>query len=168
LPEARLERKLAIPMESAVQALGSLLHAIARQEGPWRGFALHVGFGDLHLPDVGYVAVPIHLSVEKDADRPHAFAIAFASAHLPAAFPGLRGRMEVLPGSLGESALRLTGTYELPMPLFGKFFDTAFMPGVAERSLENFIDEIAAACEAHVNRREADYARYHFYARPMR
>ncbi len=164
MPEIRLERKLTIPLESAVEALGSLLRAIAAQEGPWRGFALHVAFGDLHLPDVGYVAVPIHLTVEKEPDKPHAFAIAFTSSQLPAAFPGLRGTMEVLPGSLGESSLRLTGTYELPMPLFGKLFDAAFMPGIAERSLENFIDEIAAACEAHVNRREADYARYHFYA----
>jgi hypothetical protein len=168
LPDVRLERKLAIPIESATEAVGSLLHAIARQEGPWRGFALHVGFGDLHLPDVGYVAVPIHLSVEKDGERPHAFALAFTSAHLPAAFPGLRGTIEVLPGSFGESLLLLTGTYELPMQLFGKLFDSAFMPGVAERSLENFVDEIAAACEARVAQREAEYARYHFYGRTPR
>jgi len=58
VPEVRLTRSLRIPADLASQALGELLRAIAKQEGPWRGFALRVSFGDLHLPDVGYVAGP--------------------------------------------------------------------------------------------------------------
>ncbi len=164
MPEIRLERKLGVPADSAAQALGDVLKAIAAGEGPWRGFALHVSFGDLHLPDVGYVAIPIGLTVEKEADEARAFIVAFTSANLPAAFPGFKGRMSVVDaGTLGESTLHLEGTYELPMQLFGKFIGATFTPGVAERSLENFIGEIGAACEAMVNKREAEFARYRFY-----
>jgi hypothetical protein len=54
------------------------------------------------------------------------------------------------------------------MQFFGRLLDAALMPRVAERSLENFIDEIASACEARVNQREAEFARYQFYARTFR
>jgi hypothetical protein len=168
VPEVRLARALRVPADSAAQALGELLVAIAHQEGPWRGFALHVGLGDLHLPDVGYVAVPIDLQVEKDAHDAHTFRLAFVSANLPGAFPGFKGTMGVEPGGLGACTLHLRGSYDPPMQLFGKLLDAALTPGVAERSLENFIDEIAAACEARVNQREAEFVRYRFYSRSVR
>jgi hypothetical protein len=56
----------------------------------------------------------------------------------------------------------LSGEYELPMQFFGKLLDSALMPNVAAVSLENFIDEIAAACQARVDQREAEFVRYHF------
>jgi hypothetical protein len=164
----RFERNLRIPEDLAAVALGELLDAIAAQEGPWRGFSLHVAFGDLHLPDVGYVAVPIALTVDKDSSDAHAFHIRFTSAHLPAAFPGFKGTMRVNAATLGESTLYLSGAYELPMQLFGKFLDSAFTPGVAETALKNFVEEIGTACEARVNQREADFARYRFYSRSPR
>jgi hypothetical protein len=168
VPQVRLTRTLRVPADSAAEALGELLTAIARQEGPWRGFALHVSLGDLRLPDVGYVAVPIDLSVERHREAPHAFEIAFVSASLPAAFPAFKGTVSVTESGLGESTLQLDGAYEVPMQLVGKLLGAAFTPGVAERSLENFIDEIGAACEARVNQREAEFVRYRFYARSPR
>lgn len=168
MAEVRLTRGLRVPADSASEVLGELLQAIAKQEGPWRGFALHVSFGDLHLPDVGYVAVPIRLTVEKNAKEPRTFDITFNSANLPAAFPGFTGTMSVAPGEIGQCELHLSGGYELPMQFFGKLFDGALMPGVAALSLENFIDEIAAACQARVDQREAEFVRYHFYGRTMR
>ncbi|HXO17276.1 MAG TPA: hypothetical protein VN909_03820, partial [Candidatus Dormibacteraeota bacterium] len=65
-------------------------------------------------------------------------------------------------------ALYLQGGYELPMQFLGKLLDAALTPHVADRSLENFIEEIGAACEARVDQREADFARYHFYGRALR
>jgi len=166
--EVRLERTLRVPADSAAGALGELLRAIAGQEGPWRGFALHIGFGELHLPDVGYVAVPIRLQVKKHEDNARLFDITFTSMNLPAAFPTFSGTIGVEPEGLGESKLFLRGGYDLPMQIFGKFLDMALTPGLAQRSLENFIDEIAAATQASVDEREADFARYHFYARNLR
>jgi len=168
VPEIRLSRTLRVPADSAVEALGELLTAIARQEGPWRGFALHVSLGDLRLPDVGYVAVPIELTVERHREEPRTFEISFVSANLPAAFPAFKGSVTLDEGGLGESVLHLHGAYQLPMQVFGKLLDVAFTPGVAQRSLENFVDEIGAACEARVNQREAEFVRYRFYARTPR
>ena len=59
----------------------------------------------------------------------------------------------------------MSGEYELPMQFFGKLLDGALMPNVAALSLENFIDEIAEACQARVDQREAEFARYHYYSR---
>jgi hypothetical protein len=164
MPEARLTRKMMVPADSGGQALGELLQAIADQTGMWRGFALHVSLGDIRMPDVGYVAVPIRLTVAKHPKTPNAYDIAFNASRLPAAFPGFQGEMGVEPAGLGESTLYLRGNYELPMHLFGKLLDAALTPNVANRSLENFVEEIGEACEARVNRNEAEYARYRFYA----
>jgi len=168
MSDVKLERVLRVPADPAEGALGEILHAIAGQTGPWAGFALHIGLGDLRLPDVGYVAVPIRLTVAKDDRTPRAFDITFNASNLPAAFPGFKGLMGVKPGSLGECALYLQGGYELPMQFLGKLLDAALTPHVADRSLENFIEEIGAACEARVDQREADFARYHFYGRALR
>jgi hypothetical protein len=168
VPDVRLERTLRVPADPASEALGELLNAIANQEGMWRGFALHVSLGDLRLPDVGYVAVPIHLTASRHPEVLRTFDISFTSANLPAAFPGFKGTMGLDTASLGECTLYLSGSYELPLHFFGKLLDAALLPHMAERSLENFIDEIGAACEARVNQREAEFARYHFYARNLR
>lgn len=168
MPEVRLSRPLRVPADPAAVALGELLKAITDQEGMWRGFALHVGLGEVHLPDVGYVAVPIDLTAAKDETQPRAFDITFVATNLPSAFPAFRGKMRVEPAGMSESTLELTGSYELPMQMLGKLLDAAIMPRVAHRSLENFVDEIAAACVARVDKREADFARYHFYTRTLR
>jgi hypothetical protein len=168
MPEVMLERVLKVPADPAAEALGEILTAIAEQQGMWRGFALHVSLGALKLPDVGYVAIPIHLVAEKDEHEDRRFGISFVATNLPAAFPAFKGALSVAPGSLGESTLVLRGTYELPMQLFGRFLDATLTPGIAERSLENFIDEVGSACEARVNQREAEFVRYHFYTQTLR
>ena len=168
MPQIRLARPLRVPADSAATALSELLNAIAAQEGMWRGFALHVSLGEVHLPDVGYVAVPITLTTAKDETQPRTFDITFVATNLPSAFPAFTGKMTLEPAGMGESTLSLTGSYEMPMQIFGRFLDAALMPRVAQRSLENFIDEIAAACVARVDKREAEFARYHFYVQTLR
>lgn len=168
MPDVRLERTLRVPADPGATALGELLHAIADQEGPWRGFALHISFGEIHLPDVGYVAVPIRLRVSKREDGGRVFDITFNSMNLPAAFPTFSGAIGVEPAGLGESKLFLRGGYDLPMQIFGSFLDRALAPNLAQRSLENFIDEIAAATQARVDQREAEFARYRFYSANVR
>ncbi len=162
MPTIQLERKLHVPADLAAGVLWDILQAIAGHRGPWRGFALHVGLGDLRLPDVGYVAIPIDLQVKK-ADEKDAFQIGFQAANLPSAFPVFTGKLLLEPQEIGESSLHLHGTYELPMQAFGALIDKALVPRVATKSLENFMNEMAVACQARVDQREADYAQYHYY-----
>jgi hypothetical protein len=168
VPEISLERALKVPAEPGAEALGELLKAIEDQEGPWHGFALHVGLGELRLPDVGYVAVPIRLTAAKRADDRLAFDLSFVSTSIPAAFPAFKGEIGLRESTaIGESSLYLHGEYQLPMQLFGRLIDAALLPAVARRALENFIEEISTACEARVNQREAEFIRYQFYTRKL-
>jgi hypothetical protein len=165
VPEIRLQQTLRVPTEPTHQALGELLHAIAGQEGPWRGFALHIGLGDLRLPDFGYVAIPIQLTVSGDPAKKQAFDITFRAISHPGAFPTFAGTIGLEPHGLGESLLCLNGKYDVPLQMVGKLLDVALTPGVAQKSLENFLHEIGAACTARVDQREAEFARYRFYLR---
>ncbi len=151
-------------------ALGELLQAIADQTGMWRGFALHVDLGDLRLPDVGYVAVPIASDRRRRDEPPRpSISASLPRSNLPSAFPAFRGQMGVeTQPAWASPCYFLRGSYELPMQFFGRLLDAALMPRVAQRSLENFVDEIAAACVARVDKREAEFARYHFYMQNLR
>ena len=171
MPEVRLERTLRVPADLAYEALGEMLQAIADQEGPWRGFALHVSLGDLHLPDVGYVAVPIQL--QRDARIPRTRAIVRHHVSKPRTFrphfPTFKGTMGVEPArSWRVRALLCAAITSCRCSSSESCSTRRLTPRVADRSLENFVDEIGAACEARVNQREAEFARYHFYAHNLR
>jgi hypothetical protein len=164
VPETELERELRVPPGPASQALEEVLNGIAAQKGGWRGFALHVRLADLHLPDVGYIAIPIALTVHKDAAQPESFKVSFNAINSPATFPTFQGTISVKPDGPSESVLHLDGTYDAPLHLVGRLLDATLIAGVATRTLENFVDDIAAACTATVDQREEEFVRYRFYS----
>jgi hypothetical protein len=158
--DVRLQRNLRIPPVPGYRALLEILRAIAGQEGNWRGFALHVSLGDLHLADFGYVAVPVHLTLGKAHAESQAVDLTFRAAHHPAPFPTFKGSMGVDVTGPSGAILWLGGGYDVPLHVFGKFLDATLAAGAAHRTLENFVADIAAACEALVEKREAEYVRY--------
>jgi hypothetical protein len=162
VPEIQLQRGLRVPPGPASQALGEVLDAIAAQEGAWRGFALHAGLADLHLPDVGYIAIPIRLTVQKQPTPP-SFHITFNAVSSPATFPTFKGVLKIEADGSSESILRLIGGYDVPVRIVGQFLDATLIAGVAARTLENFVDDLAAACTARVDQNEANFIRYRFY-----
>lgn len=164
MPEIELERELRVPTGPASQALEDVLRGIAEQQGAWRGFALHVGLADLHFPDVGYVAIPVALSAHKHATQPDWFEVSFSAVHSPAAFPTFKGAICAKADGASQSILYLNGTYDVPLNLVGRLLDATLVAGVATRTLENFIDDIAAACTARVDQREEEFVRYRFYS----
>jgi hypothetical protein len=164
VPETELERELRVPPGPASQALEDVLNGIAEQKGGWRGFALHVRLADLHLPDVGYVAIPIALTVHKDPAQPERFKLSFSALNSPATFPTFEGAIYLKPDGPSQSLLHLDGAYDVPLHLFGRLLDATLIAGVATRTLENFIDDIAAACTATVDQREEEFVRYRFYS----
>jgi hypothetical protein len=164
VPEIELDRELRVPPGPASQALEEVLNGIAEQKGGWRGFALHVRLADLHLPDVGYVAIPIALAVNKDPAKPESFKLKFSAVNSPATFPTFEGTIYLKPDGPSQSLLHLDGAYDVPLHLFGRLLDATLIAGVATRTLENFIDDIAAACTATVDQREEEFVRYRFYS----
>ena len=163
--DVRLQRNLKIPAVPTYQALREILRAIEAQEGNWRGFALHVSLGDLHLADIGYVAVPVRLKVGKQHEDAQAVDITFNAANQSGSFPTFNGSMGVDGMGTSGSILWLGGGYDVPLRFLGKFFDATVAAGVARRTLENFVDDVAAACAALVEKREADYVRYRMFER---
>ncbi len=139
VPDVRLERTLRVPADPAAEALGELLKAIADQEGPWRGFALHIGFGDLRLPDVGYVAVPIRLTARQARATTRASSTSrFTRRICPRRFPRFKRQSVSSPRASANRRSFCSGGYDLPMQIFGKFLDTALTPDVAETLAREF------------------------------
>lgn len=165
MTNVRLQRNLKIPPVPAFRALQEILGSISAQTGNWRGFALHLSLGDLHLADFGYVAVPIDLNVGKVQVDAHAIDLTFRASRHPDSFPTFNGALGVDTEGPSDAILWLGGGYDVPLSLFGKFLDASLAAGAAQRTLENFIEDIAAACTALVEKREAEYVRYRMFER---
>lgn len=161
--EIRLQRPLKLPPVPAFTALKEILSCIAGQEGAWRDFTLHVSLGDLHLPDVGYVAVPIALEVGTTDVEQRSVDVRFHSISHAESFPRFSGAAGIDATGPTGSILWVAGDYDVPLNLVGKIFDRTVASGVAERALENFIDDLTVAVVANVDKREAEYARYRLY-----
>ena len=165
--DVSFERSLRVPVDSATTVLGELLRRSPSKRA--------CGAGS-HCTSIGRPAAP-RRRLRRGARSPDrrqgiraGSVCGLVSLLEPAvgAFPR-SGRMgvETRPG-IGESTIFLRGAYELPMQFFGRLLDAALTPHVAQRSLGEFRRRDRAACEARVNQREAEFARYHFYMRTMR
>jgi hypothetical protein len=163
--DVRLQHHLKVPPVPAFGAVHEILRAIAAQEGNWRGFALHISLGDLHLADFGYVAVPIHLTLGKSHVDSRTIDLTFRAARHPETFPTFNGSMGIDATGPSGAILWLAGGYDVPLHLFGKFLDATIAASAARRTLENFIGDVAAACAALVEKREAEYVRYRMFER---
>jgi hypothetical protein len=163
--DVRFQRNLKIPAVPAYEALREILRAIAAQEAKWRGFALHVSLGDLHLADFGYVAVPVCIVLGKERPEARALEITFTALTQPSSFPTFNGTIGVDAMGTSGSILWLGGGYDVPLHVFGKFLDATLAAGVAKRTLENFVDDIAGACTALIEKREAEYVRFFMFER---
>lgn len=165
MSDVRLQRNLRIPPVPAFRALNEILAAIAAQERNWQGFALHISLGDLRLPDFGYVSVPIALTLgAADAGR-HAIELQFRAVNHPGSFPTFTGSMGVDGMGPSGAILWLGGGYDVPLNIFGKLVDSSLASGAAAKTLENFVDDVAAACTALTEKREAEYVRYRLFER---
>jgi len=158
--EIRLQRVLKVPQVPAFTALKEILSAIASEQGAWQGFALHVSLGDLHLPDLGYIAIPIALTIGESFAETHSLDVRFTSMSNASAFPVFAGSAGLDATGPTGSILWISGDYDVPLSVIGKLFDKTVASGVAEAALENLINDLAVAVVASVEKREAEYARY--------
>jgi hypothetical protein len=163
--ETRFSRNLKVPPVPAFAALADVMARIAEGGGAWQGFALHIDLADLGLPDVGYVAIPIRVTAGKPQNVTRSLDLAFTAAKHPAAFPKFSGAVGIEATGPTGTIFWLGGDYDVPMSLFGKLFDRTVAAGVASRTLENLVDDLAQAVVASVEKREADYMRYRLYER---
>lgn len=159
----RLQRPLKVPPVPAFMALREILSGISAQDGAWAGFSLHVSLGDLHLPDVGYVAIPIALTTGEAHVDTRSVDLQLTSSNNAASFPRFTGAAGIDTTGPTGSILWLAGDYDVPLHVVGRLFDKTLASGVAERALENLVDDWAVALVANVEKREADYVRYRLH-----
>jgi hypothetical protein len=158
MPDVWIEREVFAPAPLVFAALGEILHGIAEQSGGWKGFAFHVDLGDLRVPDVGYVAIPIVLSVKAMAPQT-SYEIVIAAARHADTFPVFSGTLSIEPHD-SSTKLQMHGAYEVPMRFLGAFVDATLARGIASRSLENFMSDLAAGVAAQIDKRAAEFMRY--------
>jgi hypothetical protein len=157
----RLSRAIQLPQALAYQTAAEILREIARQEQPWRGFALHLDLGDIGLPEVGYIAVPIRMEVgPSPPETANQIDLSIEALRSSNAFPKFQGALGADVVGPAAATLWLGGNYDVPLSGLGKIVDATLAHGAAEKSLKNFLDDIARACEARVNKREAELMRY--------
>jgi hypothetical protein len=158
MPDVLLEREVFAPAPLVFAALGEILHGIAEQSGGWKGFAFHVDLGDLRVADVGYVAIPIVLSIAATRAQTR-YEIVISAARHPESFPVFRGVLSVEPHD-SSTKLQMNGSYEVPMSFLGAFVDATLARGIASRTLENFIGDLAVGVAAQIDKRAAEFMRY--------
>jgi hypothetical protein len=161
MPQVELQRALSVPVVPARQAAHDIMHEIAERRGDWADFALYTELMELGLPDVGYVAIPVRVSISGETAEPqHELRFRLDAMRSPKAFPTFDGAIGVDGTGPSSGLVWLAGTYEPPVGSLGAMFDQLVARGMAEKSLNTMLDEIGAAVEARVERRELARARY--------
>ncbi len=164
MPKIDLERPLNEPPVPAREAASSILRDIAANANEWQGFALHLNLGELGLPDVGYVAIPVRLEIAGEESEPrHQMKITIHARRSAEVFPVFHGALGVDSSGPSSSQVWLAGEYELPMSGLGAFFDKAVARNAAAKTLENFLTDLAEAIAARVEKRELALARYRLF-----
>jgi hypothetical protein len=165
MPDVRLGEEIKIPFGIAYETLGSVLRGIANQDDSWKGFSLHVDLGDTGLPNVGYTAIPITLEVGPATPGIKQYNVTIRAARHPESFPVFEGALGQDMVGRSSSMIWLVGRYDVPLGSLGSFLDASVARGVAEKALRNFLCDIAGACVAYVEKREADFMRFAHHIR---
>ncbi|HEV2262101.1 MAG TPA: hypothetical protein VGR69_07450 [Candidatus Rubrimentiphilum sp.] len=164
MPNVELQKSLNVPAVPARDCASAILHDIEKNEGEWAGFALHLHLGALGLPDVGYIAVPIKLTIKGEETEPrHQIKFTFRSRRSPELFPEFDGAIGIDSTGPSASQIWLAGKYELPLHGFGRFFDQVVARKAAEQTLQNLLNDLADAIAAWVEKREIAQARYRIF-----
>ena len=156
------ERHVDVPFGVSFRTLGEILDGIAKGKGPWAGFFFHASLADIGLPNVGYIAIPIALELGTPTPGINQYPVTIRAASHAEAFPVLNGAIGT---DMAQNAtvLWLGGTYDVPLGGLGALIDASLTRGVAQRCLENFVNDLAEALHARVAQREAQYARYQLF-----
>ena len=165
MPTARFSRSLKLPPVAVREALSGILQSISQGEHAWRGFQFHIELGKAHLPDVGFIAIPIRLQLAPEQPGIDQRKISIEAARHPSSFPTFEGALGVdaVGSASDESILWFIGDYHLPLGALGALVDATLATGIAERCLENFLEDLANACRARVEKAEAGYIRYRHF-----
>lgn len=166
MPHINIQRSVPFPAPLFEQALEYVLGNIAEQNGPWRDFALHVALGEFGLPDIGYITIPIRLTIKTetvDASAQRRIDLHIETARYPKSSPVFTGTCGVDVVETSHSTVWVDGDYEIPSESILAAIETSDKMGLGQRfekALQNFVDDLVTACDSHINETEKDFMRY--------
>lgn len=161
MAKVELQQALNEPVGPAREAAEGILEAIAANRDTWAEFALYLELKDAGLPDVGYIAIPINLTLgERETEPRHRIGFRIEAKRSPQAFPVFEGSMGVDANGPSSSAIWVAGTYELPAHGLGSLVNATLGRNAAEKTLQNFLGDLARGITARVERKELASARY--------
>ena len=137
-----LSEELKLPADDVTRAAREIMEAIEKRTPPYDAVALSVNLRDLKIPFDAELRVPVRPHVEHDPS-PWECRIEIGAEENSQLFPRFDGMLTITSEAVGESRLRLRGNYDPPLGLFGNAIDATLLSGVAERSLEEFLDWLA-------------------------
>ncbi|HET9393484.1 MAG TPA: hypothetical protein VFO29_08230 [Candidatus Rubrimentiphilum sp.] len=160
MPKVNLQRALNVPAVPARVAASEILQKMAAGDRQSARLSPHLGLGDVGLPDVGYIVIPVRIAIASEELEPrHQIRFTMRAKRGPEGFPVFDGALGVDSSGPSSSEIWLGGTYEVPMRTLGAFFDKLIARNVAEKSLENLLSDLAEAIAARVEHREISLAR---------
>lgn len=164
MSDIRIERRLRASPAVSFGLLGEILRAIAAQNGPWEGYGFHANLAEAGLPDVGYLTIPIVLSVSPPPEGVRQYAFAVRARRHPEAFPAFEGCAGIDGSGTSGASLWISGSYEVPAGVAGKAINATLLRGLAHHVLEHFATDLERAVDAAYEKRESEFARYRFFA----
>jgi hypothetical protein len=161
MASVQMERPLNVPVVPARAAASEIFRDMSEGKGKWGDFALYVSFATLGLPDVGYIAIPASVEMLEERTEPrHEIRFTLHARRKKEAFPTFEGAIGIDGNGPSSSTMWLAGTYTVPMQGLGAMLDQMLASGVAEKSLENMLEELAMSIEAKVQKHELADVRY--------
>ena len=101
------------------------------------------------------MSVPVTVDLgDVDHRTPNVVPIAVRATQHGALFPTFQGTVRSEAAGNMDSVLRLDGTYETPLGVFGHMADRTVLGHAAERSLTSFLDRLRADVIAEIQRAE--------------
>jgi hypothetical protein len=144
--EISLEHSVPLNADAILPLLREQLEALEAESARDR---LELSAG---VPGSGTLSVPIALQVTYPAPHLGHFGIRITPGARYPLYPDFSGALDLVGTGLAEARLR-PGTYHAPFSILGQLADQTLLHGVAEGSLADFLDRLAASVLAEVERR---------------
>lgn len=162
--EIELIREVDVPAAAMSPAVDSILGAMVKNESPYESVHLSMDLQELQMDLGATVSVPIQVRGEsRSAGAQHWFDIAIEAAKHTELFPRFWGAILVNPNGPSKSEVWLRGAYEPPFGPIGQQIDATLLRGIAERTLQQFLDRVAGDALAQVQATEREIARAHYH-----
>ena len=152
MPEIAIHTRLPDPAAVVAPRLLTVLSGYSSRDDVV--LALGVGIAGAAM------SVPVTVELRDSATRmPNGVPIGLRASHHGELFPAFHGTVRSEGAGNLESVLRLDGTYETPLGIFGSIADRTVLGHAAERSLRAFLERLRADVIDEVQRAELSVRR---------